>query len=88
MSEDNTQINENQEPITSLNDLNERKEYFSVIQNFQAGESPSENSLIIISNIDGDILSLIEKLISLGVCNFNGLSFMKLKNKNLFLKKN
>lgn len=81
MSEDNTQINENQEPITSLNDLNERKEYFSVIQNFQAGESPSENSLIIISNIDGDILSLIEKLISLGVCNFNGLSFYEIEEQ-------
>lgn len=81
MSEDNMQIIENQEAITSPDDLIKRKEYFNVIQNFQAGESPSENSLIIISNIDGDILSLIEKLISLGVCNFNGLSFYEIEEQ-------
>ncbi len=81
MAEDNTQIIENQEPITSLNDLNERKEYFRVIKNFQAGESPAENSLITISNINGDILYLIEKLISLGVCNSNGLSFYEFEKQ-------
>lgn len=81
MSENNTQIIENQEPVISLSDLIKRKEYFNVIQNFQAGESPAENSLIIISNIDGDILSLIEKLISLGACNFNRLSFYEFEKQ-------
>lgn len=81
MSEDKTQIIKNQEAITSLNDLNKQKEYFSVIPNFKAGESLAKNSLVVISNIDGDILFLVEKLISLGVCNYNGLSFYEFEEQ-------